>query len=477
MANTVVIDPVTRIEGHLRVSITVDVVNSVQQITDAQVSGTLFRGFERILLQRHPWDAPHICARICGVCPISQSSASVLGLEQASNTITPDDGILLRNLMGAANFIDSHILSFYHLSLPDYILGPAMSPFQPSWKSDRRLDDATTSAFVLSYIAALDFRRKAQELGAIFGGRMPHAPALSPGGMTTTIRAERVTRFKSLLTEVASFVKNDYLADVECLATAYDDYYKIGRGHGDLLAFGAFGDDATGTNNAPFQRGYMQAGEVATSVNTRAIAEHVTHSWYDESTSSLKPNDGETTAQYPKDGAYSWLKAPRYNGRPCEVGPLARMTIGGGYNGGVSVMDRHMARAAEAAKLVKAMATWIDRLKTKGVNHQMSFVPESAAGEGLTEAPRGALGHWLRIEDMRIANYQIVTPTCWNASPRDSAGVRGPMEEALVGTPILDVAEPVEALRVIHSFDPCTACAVHVMRPGRQEAVAILNSR
>jgi len=479
MATTVVIDPVTRIEGHIKITITVDTVGGVQQIVDAWASGTLFRGFERILLNRHPWDAPHLCERICGVCPVSQSTASVLALESTNKVALTPDAVLLRNLIGAANFVDSHILSFYHLSLPDYLNGPAMAPWSPAWTSDKRPDATMTDALVQNYIAALDFRRMAQELAATFGGKMPHPPAIVPGGMTTTIRAERVAKFRELLKQVRGFVADKYISDVSRLAEIYPDYYQIGRGHGHLLAFGAFGTGTDGLSTPVLKRGYLQSGQAVTGVNTRAIAEQITYSWYDAGADGAldnrKPHDGDTVALYPKTGAYSWLKAPRYVGRPCEVGPLARQTINGSYTRGISVMDRHVARAQEALQLADLMTSWIDQL-TVGGNVFTEKAMVDAAGEGLTEAPRGALGHWLHVKASRIGQYQVITPTCWNASPRDVAGIRGPIEEALVGTPILDAAQPVEALRVLHSFDPCTACAVHVMRPGDATALSVLHT-
>jgi len=200
-------------------------------------------------------------------------------------------------------------------------------------------------------------------------------------------------------------------------------------------------------------------------MDSAQITEQVAHSWYADSTNNLAPSSGATAPQYPKTGAYSWLKAPRYGNAPYEVGPLARMTVNGDYTNGVSVMDRHKARAAEALKVALAMQTWVTQLDPAAPVYQQFSAPSQASAFGLTEAPRGALGHWVRINNHRIANYQIVTPTCWNASPMDAAGVHGPLEQAVIGTPIGDLAQPVEVLRVIHSYDPCLSCAVHVMRP------------
>jgi hydrogenase large subunit len=475
MATTFVVDPVTRIEGHLKVTVSIDTVGGTPQVVDAWSTGTLFRGFENVLLGRHPWDAPNITQRICGVCPASHSMAAVLALDHASLVPPPTNAMLLRNLVVAANFLDSHILHFYHLTLPDFVSGPAMPPWQPAWQSDLRIDQTATAQLVANYISALDVRRKAQEMGALFGGRMPHPPIYLPGGVTVTPRPERIAKCRQYVAEIQSFIDQTYLPDVETLASFYDDYYDIGRGHGNLLAFGVFGSGPDGYSSPLLGRGHLAQGATTpTSVNTRAIAEQVTYSWYDDTTQNLKPTEGVTTPQYPKTNAYSWLKAPRYDGRPCEVGPLARMMVNGDYTRGISAMDRHLARAQEAAKIASALSGWLDQLdSTKPVQTECT-VPTAASGEGLTEAPRGALGHWLRIENSRIGGYQVVTPTCWNASPRDAAGVRGPLEEALVGTPVANPSEPVEVLRVVHSFDPCLACAVHVMQPGEVRGVKVL---
>jgi len=195
------------------------------------------------------------------------------------------------------------------------------------------------------------------------------------------------------------------------------------------------------------------------------ITEQVAYSWYANSTNNLKPSSGQTTPQFPKTNAYSWLKAPRYRNAPYEVGPLARMWVNGDYSRGISVLDRHLARAQEALKVAQAMQSWVTQLDPSAPVYQQYSTPGEGSAFGLTEAPRGALGHWVRINNHKIANYQVVTPTCWNASPMDNAGVHGPLEQAVIGTSVQTLAEPVEVLRVIHSYDPCLACAVHVMRP------------
>jgi hydrogenase large subunit len=474
MAVTKVIDPVTRLEGHLKIEVTVDAVDGAQRVVDARATGTLFRGFESILLNRHPWDAQHITQRICGVCPVSHGMAAVSALDRASGVSPPANGRILRNLVLGSNYLQSHVLHFYHLMLQDFVDGPAMAPWQPSWGSDKRIAGESAKPLVDHYVAALEIRRKAHEMGAIFGGRLPHPPAFIPGGMTTTARADRIARFKQLLADVTGFIQDVYCHDALLLEVAYNDYFTVGRGPGNLLAYGVFDDDPEGSTKL-LRRGRVQAGSIeATPVDLAGIAEDVSRSWY-AGGPALKPAEGATAPLYPKDDAYSWLKAPRYEGEPSEVGPLARMWVNGDYRHGISVMDRVLARAHEALKVARAMASWAESIEPEGpVWTEVAAPAGPAAGVGLTEAPRGALGHWMEVSGGVISRYQVVTPTCWNASPRDGAGKRGPMEEALVGTPVKNVDEPVEVLRVIHSFDPCLSCAVHVARPREGARVQVL---
>jgi len=465
MPTVAAIDPVTRLEGHLKVEVTIDIVNGVQQVVDAKTSGTLFRGFESILLNRDPNDAQHITQRVCGVCPVAHGLAAVLALDSMAKVTIPANARIMRNLVLGANFIQSHILHFYHLSLPDYLDGPNMPPWQPSWKSDKRLSAAATSTLVGHYVTALDMRRKAHEMGALFGGRLPDPPAYISGGMTTTPRADRITKFNAYLNELIPFISSTYLPDVEILAAAYGDYSALGGGAGNLLAYGVFDQDSAGTTKL-LKRGRLVKGTTGVqTVDLNAIAEQVKYSWYADTTNNLKPSAGVTTPQYPKTNAYSWLKAPRYSGLPYETGALARMKVNGDYTGGVSVLDRHRARAREALKVAQALQTWVGQLQTTGAVYTAPTLPGNATAYGLTEAPRGAIGHWVQIANGKISRYQIITPTCWNASPRDNTGTRGPIEQALIGTPVKDLNEPVEVVRVIHSFDPCLSCAVHVMRP------------
>jgi len=473
MATVMTIDPVTRIEGHLSVKIEIDIVNGTQQVTNAWATGTLFRGFEKLLTGRDPRDAQLITQRICGVCPIPHGLAAVNTLEDAYNVTVPDNARVMRNLVLAANFVQSHILSFYHLSLPDYATCPNMLPWQPAWKGDMRVDATKSTALVNNYLKALDINRKIQEMGAVFGGKTPHSPAYIPGGFTKVPTAADVTKARGYLAEIVSFVENVYIPDAQFLSTTYSDYYTIGAGCRNLLAFGVFDLDQWG-NTKLLGRGMVTGGSTSVMpVNTGAITEDVTNAWY-SSPSGLNPAKGETVPLHPKAAnAYSWIKAPRYAGAACETGPLARMWVNGDYRRGISAMDRNLARAQEARKIARALDGWLGEIREGQPSYLKATAATAGDGFGLTEAPRGALGHWLSIASSKIARYQVITPTCWNASPRDARGILGPIEQALVGTSVKNLKEPVEVMRVIHSFDPCLSCAVHMVRPDEPEQVIV----
>jgi hydrogenase large subunit len=458
-------DPVTRIEGHLKVQVTIDTVNGATQVVDAQCTGTQFRGFETILKGRNPLDSTMITERICGVCPVSHGYASTLALEGAAGTARPTNARILRNLVLGSNFLQSHILHFYLLAALDYVQGPNSAPWTPAWSVDLR---GGLTSIGNNIPMAVQARRRAHEMGAIFGGKMPGPVSYVAGGFTSNPSSSRISAFQSQLSWLTNFIQNTYIPDVQLLSSVYSDYLSVGKGYGNLLAYGAFDLDDAGSTKL-FKRGIVW-GSAPTQVNTvnvSNITESVGYSWYDNSTNNLNPAKGATVTVDPstKTGAYSWLKAPRYSGNPVEAGPLARMWVTGNYNRGVSIMDRHLARANEALVVAQAMNGWLNQLAIGSPVYSTYKTPSSGSGIGLTEAPRGALGHWLSISNSTISNYQVVTPTCWNASPKDSSGNRGPMEQALIGLPITRADEPVEVLRLIHSFDPCLSCAVHVMRP------------
>ncbi len=456
---TVVIDPVTRIEGHLKIEVDID----GGKVLDARSSGTLWRGIEVILKGRDPRDAQHITQRICGVCPIGHCIASTLNLDSAFGVKPPSNGRIIRNLILGSNYLQSHILHFYHLAALDYVLGPETAPFIPRYKGDYLLPKAVNDAAVGHYIQALDMRMKAHELLAIWGGKAPITMSVTPGGVTEKPTVDKIASSLWRIRQLKDFITNIYLPEVLAVAGVYKDYAGVGAGYGNFLSFGCFDLDDDGTQKLQ-KRGRYTSG-VDLDVAPDEITEDVKFSWYKEGTSGKNPKQGVTEPDPHKANAYSFLKAPRYDGIPHEVGPLARMWVNGDYRAGVGIIDRHAARALEAKKIAEAMEGWVLQLKPGEPVFTPYEIPEQSEGMGLTEAPRGALGHWISIEGKKIANYQCVVPTTWNCSPRDDDYQRGPVEEALIGVPVPDADNPINVVRVIRSFDPCIACAVHLTKP------------
>jgi hydrogenase large subunit len=458
MSRTITLDPVTRLEGHLRVQVQRDDASGT--IASAHSTGTLFRGFEVLLKGKDPRDAIHVTQRICGVCPVSHAMASALALEAAAGMHAPDNARIMRNIILGADHIHSDILHFYHLTLPSYIKGPAMPPWTPAYEADLRFGDAQNQTLVEHYVQGLAARRHAHELGAIFGGKLPHTATYAAGGVTVVPDSGKITRAAQYIDQLVSFVENVYLPDMQLLAAKYSDYYAIGRGYGNLMAFGVYDLNSSGSSKLLARGRITDGSKTVQGLDLAAIVERSEHSWYDGA-GGLHPSQGETVPDAGKADAYSWLKAPRLGGVAYEVGSLARMWINGDYPQGISVMDRHMARALEARRVIRAMRDWLSQINLSAPIYTHYTVPSAGSGVGLTEAPRGALGHWVEISSGAIATYQIVTPTCWNCSPRDGSGAPGPLEKALEGTPVADPAKPVEVLRVVQSFDPCLSCAVH----------------
>lgn len=395
----------------------------------------------------------------------------MLCLDDAFGITPPKNGRILRNLIQSANLIQSHILHFYHLAALDYVKGPETAPFVPRYEGDYRLPADVTAVVVGHYIQALAMRRKAHEMGAIFGAKMPHTTVFIPGGVTSTVTAEQVEAYAGKLSELISFIDNVYIPDVLAVAGAYEDWFSVGAGTKNLVSYGAYpltdGKDPDG-KNLFFKRG-VYAGGSFQPMSADHIREHVTHSWYQSKAGGKHPFEGETVPAVDKRGGYSWIKAPRYESYSCEVGALARQWVGrdpqvaGLGDKAFSVMGRHFARAIETTKVAHAMLGWLEELEPGQPAFRPHDVPEKAKGFGLTEAPRGALGHWIEIENYVIKNYQAVVPSTWNIGPRDDKGVRGPLEEALVGTEVADPDNPIELVRIVRAFDPCIACAVHVM--------------
>jgi hydrogenase large subunit len=501
----IVIDPITRIEGHLKIETVVE--DGV--VKDARSTGNLFRGIELILQGRDPRDAQVITQRICGVCPQSHGIAAALNLDSAfgiSDKI-PDNARIMRNLIQGAHVAQDHILHFYHLaaldyvditdvakyegkdsvlnSVKDFITRGELSPFVPRYEGDYRLPPEVNQQAAAHYIEALEIRRIGHEMVSIFSGKIPHSVGIVPGGVTAVPTVDMITSFLWKLRRLQDFINNIYIPDVLAIASAYPDYCEIGVGCRNLLSYGAYdleGQDPDYTKRKRlFTQGVVSAELKPEKLDINKISEGVKHSWYDDSSSRRHPAQGETKPEYGKEGAYSWVKAPRYDGEVYEVGPLARVAVTYAFGDPVmksmvessltqlkappialfSVMGRHLARALSAKFIADNLEKWLLELKPGEPTFVEYTIPEESQGMGLVEAARGALGHWIEIKEHKIANYQCVVPTTWNASPRDDNGNPGPIEQAIIGVKIKDKDNPFEIVRIVRSFDPCLACAIH----------------
>jgi len=495
-----VLDPVTRIEGHLRID--TEVTNG--KVAAAWSRGEMFRGFEALLTGRDPLDAPVITQRICGVCPVSHAVASCQTIEAAVGLLPPVNARYIRNLVLGANYLQSHILHFYQLSALDFVDVEALltyagkdpvlrdlkkwaageissnrvlpvAPFLPRLSGDYSQNREWNLGALSHYVDALEFRQEAHRMAALFGGKMPHLATFVPGGVTCGVDAAIVEDFRARLRRVRRFVEDIYLPDVVSAAHHYPQYSMIGEGKCLHLSYGVFEEETERWLPA----GLYSEGR-RSDFDPEKIVEETASSYYEDS-SPRHPRSGEILPMPTKKGAYSWLKAPRYDGNPCEVGPLSRILVADASGDtGVrtelsallreagmsranicSVMGRHLARALEALLVARRMELWLDRLRP-GEPTVASYKARSfGKGAGLVEAPRGSLGHWIEIADNKIFRYQCVVPSTWNFSPRGGVGDSGPVESALEGTPVKEEYKGIEVARVVRSFDPCIACAVH----------------
>jgi hydrogenase large subunit len=579
MNERVVVDPITRIEGHLRIEAE---TNNEGLITSAYSSGTMVRGIELILQGRDPRDAWAFAQRICGVCTLVHGIASVRAVENALNYKIPPNGQLIRNLMIAAQYVHDHVMHFYHLHALDWVdvvsalsadpkstseLAQSISGYaksSPGYFADTqkklknfveagqlgifaqgywghpeyRLPPEANLMAVAHYLEALEWQRDVVQIHTIFGGKNPHPnfvvgghpspisndPSSATGGAAATaVNIVNLGLVRDIIERMRAFVDQVYVPDTLAVASFYKDWFFRGEGLGNFLTYGDFPseglDDPTTwmiPSGAILNRDLSTIHEVDMN-DPGQIQEFVGHSWYDYAGGKnvgLHPYDGETKLNYtgPKppyehldvDNSYSWLKAPRWKGNAMEVGPLSRvlMLYASGHEptqelaqyalsqldapleAMFSTLGRTAARTLETKIIGDQMSIWLDKLMANIKagdlavhNDEMwdpSTWPSEARGVGFMEAPRGGLAHWVVIKDGKIDNYQAVVPSTWNAGPRDPSGQPGAYEAALMDDHSLAIADqPLEIQRTIHSFDPCIACAVHVLDPDGEELIKV----
>jgi len=564
MGKRITIDPITRIEGHLRIDCEID----GGKVKKAWASGQMWRGVEEILLGRDPRDAWSITQRICGVCTTVHAITSVRAIENALKMEIPLNAQYIRNLILTAHAIHDHIVHFYHLSALDWVdvtsalkadpaktasLAEGLSTWSGNSKHEFAKVKERLTGFVgtgqlgiftngywghpamklspevnllatTHYLQALEIQRKASKIVAVLGSKSPHIQNIAVGGVSnpidfdsqSSLTLERLMAIKTWIDELGDFIKNVYLVDVAAIGAFYADWTGIGASSMDYLAVPDLPLDTKGTQFA-MPGGYIKGGDLSTfkpiesfdsEYFRKGVEESVKHAWYKGGKGPLHPFRGETIPQYTDfqdNGKYSWVKSPTFYGKPAEVGPLARVlamvaakheptikyvnqtldTVSSLAGTKVpvaalhSTIGRHAARAVSCAVQVDVLAQQWDLLMAnlaKGDHatfNKPTFPKGEVNGVGIHEAPRGALSHWVVLKDGKIDNYQCVVPTTWNAAPRNEGDVPGPYETALLNTPVADPERPLEVLRTVHSFDPCLACAVHVLDAEQNEVVKV----
>ncbi|WP_044641126.1 nickel-dependent hydrogenase large subunit [Risungbinella massiliensis] len=461
MSKRIVINPLTRISGFMEI----DVIVEQNNVVDVKTKGNLFRGFEQMLVGRSPFDAVYFTQRICGICSAAHSMASSLALEDALNIEPMEQGRYLRDIVHCCEFLQNHTRHFYQYTVPDFVKIEQNSLLQ-SDHDDFRLPKAINDRIAQHYFESLTISRLAHQMLAVLGGKAPHNHGVFVGGITTQATAEKVTHLDSILQKIIKFIDEKMIPDVYDIARYYPDYYRLGSGYGNLLTYGAFNDyKELGTL---YVDPLVSTTDETKEFDERKIQERLDYSWYKAKETVYRPEEIVPEPDMTKDKAYSWVKAPRYDNLPFEVGPLARLILSGEYNKGISAMDRTIARVLEVKKITNIMKILLQEIIPEIDVQKKYELPEIATGRGLVDTTRGALGHWLKIKDKKISFYQIITPSTWDFSTRDDNGYRGVAEEALIGTPIANPEKPAELGRILRSFDPCMSCATHVYQSGKQ---------
>ncbi|MCG8428292.1 MAG: nickel-dependent hydrogenase large subunit [Chromatiales bacterium] len=564
MSTRITVDPITRIEGHLRIDVEVD----EGRVTKAWSSGQMWRGIEKILVGRDPREAWLFTQRFCGVCTTVHAITSVRAVENALDLEIPVNAQLVRNIIQTAHAIQDHIVHFYHLSAVDWVdvvsaldadpkkaaqLAESLSdwplngPHEMKAVQDRlktfvqsgqlgpfasgywghpamKLSPEVNLLAVAHYLQALEVQNYANKIVAALGGKSPHIQNVAVGGISNSINMnsqsvlnmERLMLIKGWIEKLEHFIKSVYMTDVPAIGAFYLDWAGYGSGVMNYLSVPDCPQDSKGTV-FDLPGGYIENGDLSTfkPITTHGdaffrdgVAESNKHAWY-EGDAALHPYDGTTEPQYTDfqdEGKYSWVKAPTFYGKRAQVGPLANVLVmvASGHEGAKQYLDgamdtikavsgnpdipltalhstigRHAARAIRCGVMIDTLKQqWQNLIDNIGTGDTDTFNPPvfpkgEIRGFGFHEAPRGALSHWVVIEDEKIKNYQAVVPSTWNAGPRDANDQIGPYESSLMDNPVADPEKPLEVLRTVHSFDPCIACAIHMVDTEQEEIVKV----
>ncbi len=448
-----IVYPFTRIHNPMLIEAHLE--NGV--IQDAYISDTLYRGFEQIFIGRPAFDMPYYTQRICGICSSVHAITAASAVEQAMGMQVPPNGHYLRNLIVASDFLQNHLRHFYLFSMPDYFKGPDLAPFLPHLEGDIRLTPEEDKKMTEHYFKATEVARDAHAAFGVFGGKAPHGHGIIPGGCTMNVDGDKINRFRGYLVTVLEFIDNVMIPDLEFLIERYPEYVHLGKGNGNFLSVGGF---TTPDGSSLFQQGVVLQGNHYP-FDEQYITEEATTAWYKDQEPS-HPWGQRTEPDRQQPNAYTWIKAPRYQGYPVEVGPLARSVIAKEKIIGFGTLGRHWSRVQETKKIAEACFQWLERLVPGADTLNTNIEQESGMGIGLMEAMRGTLGHWVKIEKTRVKHYQIITPSTWNFSSRDEKGTPSVGESSILGMTI-NCPELKEAGRVIRSFDPCFSCSVHLI--------------
>ena len=502
--------PLNRAEGDLEIR--VEIENGI--ITEAWSAGTMFRGFEEMMRGRGTLDGLVVTPRICGICSLTHLTAAVEALEAIACITPPDNARRLRNLALMVETIQSDVRQAVLMFMVDFANREAYQ--------DHPLGEEAQSRYSpLQGRAAIEVIRESKRLlqiVAIIGGQWPHTSFMVPGGVTSIPEISKILQCRIILERFRSWYERSILGcsvarwqeirSNNDLAAWLDEnpshqesevgffirfarqagLHTFGTGPNRFLSYGNFTLPQETAVEGAGGRLLASGFAIGTDVSAFAapkITEDVSHSWFEQGTEPVHPFEGKTKPHASGQGGklYSWIKAPRYGGEVVETGPLAEMVIAGNplfqdliAKDGPNVFVRELARLVRSAQLLQPMATWIDELLDRRQDdfyHAVKSIPDGE-GAGMIQAARGALGHWVKVQDEKIAHYQIITPTSWNGSPRDEHGVRGAWEEALIGTPIQDIKNPVEAGHVVRSFDPCLVCAVHCLQKEKKKGSLLI---